>query len=107
MTGVCPDCARPAVRGRLEHDKFCPLGRGYDEAQTGDRKWFKRHPNATTRRRPIHWAEIADGRALGVLPPGGEFVGDITVTQLGPGVRVKTLDDVIWYPGVRGPDARR
>ena len=97
---VCPDCNRAfGEDGHLVHDKTCPLGLGYDEIQADDRAWFEQHPGATTRRRPVHWAEAADLRMMGMFPPFGDVVGEVVVTELAPGVRTKSFANVVCLIG--------
>lgn len=75
-----------------------------DAASPLDRSWFDRHPGATEYYRPIHRAEhpplLAFIGGFDAMPPGGYFVGQVRVTQLAPGVRVRSYADVrLWVPG--------
>jgi hypothetical protein len=93
---ACPDCSARRHRGQLVHDDTCPLGLGYDEAQAGDRYWFALRPHEQVRRRPAHWSEVAELRALGLLPPEGQVWGDVVITRISDGLRTKRFDE-LWF----------
>jgi hypothetical protein len=101
---TCTDCTAQRVDGDLVHNDTCPLGLGYDEIQADDRFWFALRPHEAERRRPAHWAEIAELRALGALPPGADVHGDVVVTRITDGIRAKRFDEtyfVVRVPGIR------
>jgi hypothetical protein len=95
---VCPDCSAKRGANGLIHDVTCPLGVGYDQIQDDDRAWFLLRPGATVRRRPAHWAEIAEMRAVGLIPPIGEVFGDVIVMRITDDVRTKSFNELWVVP---------
>ncbi|WP_454198220.1 hypothetical protein [Nocardia sp. Marseille-Q1738] len=88
----CPDCCAGPDGGRhLTHASTCPVGVGADRAMQDDREWFEKHPLARLRHRPLTHAESVElAHALGV--PVAAAVGEVTVTQVAPGLRVRMFN---------------
>lgn len=96
VPAVCPDCSAVVVDQKLTHDETCPIGRAIGAITDADRDWFEEHPAATEYRRPVTLAEIIEQRTAGVWPDvRGRVVGRVLVTQIAPGLRMRTFDGVV------------
>lgn len=94
---ACPDC--PGRGTNLKHAATCPQGLALDVLMAQDRKWFESHPGAESYVRPITQVEVTELRMAGNLPDGGDVEGNIRVTQLAPGIRVRRSEDLVIYFG--------
>jgi hypothetical protein len=99
---TCPDCAAVIdSQNHLKHEQTCPLSAAADRISDEDREYFDTHPGEMTRRRPPVMAEVlstllAEDKSL-PEPPAGchwEPAGQVTVTYLGEGVRMRDLRQV-------------
>ncbi len=86
---TCSDCNAVADGTNLRHDDTCPLGRDTDTAMADDARWFAAHPGATERRRPPTWSEVD---MLKRAPEGTTWHGDVVVSQIVPGIRVRRFE---------------
>jgi hypothetical protein len=94
---VCPDCTGTEVEQHLKHDQTCPLGLDIDAITDADRRFFEEHPGTTKFYRPVMASEITEQRMFGQLPDvPGQAVGKVLVTSIGPGVRARCFDDVVY-----------
>lgn len=93
---ACPDCTAVLdARQVLAHDTGCPVAADADAVAAADREWFEAHPGQHRHRRPVAWSEtVALSGLLPVLPEGARWVGFVTVTAMGPGVRARNYSDV-------------
>ncbi|MGH3420324.1 MAG: hypothetical protein ACRDQU_03000 [Pseudonocardiaceae bacterium] len=95
VTVTCPDCNTRTTGQHLTHQKTCPLGIAIDERTAADREWFQAHRWASEYRRPLHWSERAELVMWGIWPDvDGDAVGRVLVCRLGPGLRVRSFDEV-------------
>ena len=76
--------------GRLmTHAGTCPISVGTDRALDDDAEWFRQHPGATFRTRPVTWAEAAEIE----ITWGWRPTGNVIVRQLAPGLRTRHLTE--------------
>ena len=93
---ACPDCSADYVDQILTHDETCPIGLAIDAICDVDQRWFEAHPEATEYRRPVTTAEVIEQRTAGVWPDvRGRVVGRVLVTQIAPGLRIRSFDGVL------------
>lgn len=73
----------------MTHAGTCPMSRAMDAVMDDDAEWFRQHPRATFRTRPVTWAEAAEIE----MSWGWRPTGDVIVRQLAPGLRSRYLTD--------------
>jgi hypothetical protein len=98
---TCPDCAAVSddADKHVEHAETCPIGRGIEEVCANDRLYFELNAGKTERKRPPHWAEVADLKMMDFWPDiPGEVCGDVVVRLLGPGLRARRFDGLFLIP---------
>ena len=68
LHGDCPACGRPP----FQCTRTCPMSRELSDAHASDERWFREHPSATERVRPVTVAE-----QWGMFLTSGEVVPDL------------------------------
>ena len=101
---ICPDCnATLDIKRHLQHEKTCPLAVGIDEICAEDAAWFRRHSTRSTRKRPVSKAEGSELLMTAPTPGLLEVAGDVIVTQVKPGVRIRNFSEVYFIVREGGP----
>lgn len=82
----CPDCgAEVSPLGIFKHEPTCPPSAEAARAVADDAAWFRAHPEATQRRRPVTPGEATEYE----MSYGWRPSGDLVVYQIRPGVRTR------------------
>lgn len=61
-----------------------------------DAQWFEQHPSADRYFRHISYPEIEEMRLIDYIPQGCTVSGRVMVMRLGPGLRARAFDAVVF-----------